>query len=41
MVEYGRHVKAIDGYEPILVLDETFNTTIMVPGTTSVGGDWL
>lgn len=30
---YGRHVKAVDGYEPMLVLDETFGNTIEVPET--------
>jgi hypothetical protein len=34
--EYGRHVKAVDGYEPRLVLDETFGTTIEVPETRVV-----
>ncbi|KAG9237148.1 peptide N-acetyl-beta-D-glucosaminyl asparaginase amidase A-domain-containing protein [Amylocarpus encephaloides] len=28
---YGRHVKAIDGYEPVLILDEEFQNTISVP----------
>jgi hypothetical protein len=29
--EYGRHVKAVDGYEPVLVLDETFDNAIGIP----------
>lgn len=32
-VEYGRHVKAIDGYEPALIEDEISETTIAVPNT--------
>ncbi|RDW92303.1 hypothetical protein BP5796_01697 [Coleophoma crateriformis] len=32
-VEYGRHVKAIDGYEPALIEDEISATTIAVPDT--------
>ncbi|TVY38788.1 Peptide-N4-(N-acetyl-beta-glucosaminyl)asparagine amidase A [Lachnellula occidentalis] len=34
---YGRHVKAVDGYEPVLVVDEEFPTTIAVPDTELVG----
>jgi hypothetical protein len=30
---YGRHVKAVDGYEPVLVLDEEFPSSITVPDT--------
>ncbi|KAH7342499.1 peptide N-acetyl-beta-D-glucosaminyl asparaginase amidase A-domain-containing protein [Rhexocercosporidium sp. MPI-PUGE-AT-0058] len=33
---YGRHVRAVDGYEPILVLDETFEKDIEVPETVSL-----
>ncbi|CZT40840.1 uncharacterized protein RSE6_00504 [Rhynchosporium secalis] len=33
---FARHVKAIDGYEPDLVVDETFDTVIVVPGTVSL-----
>ncbi|KAH9211409.1 peptide N-acetyl-beta-D-glucosaminyl asparaginase amidase A-domain-containing protein [Leptodontidium sp. 2 PMI_412] len=32
----GRHVKAVDGYEPVLVLDETFEKEIEVPETVSL-----
>ena len=28
---YGRHVEAVDGYEPVLVLDESYPEAIMVP----------
>ena len=31
--EYGRHVKALDGYEPVLILDETFAGLIDIPDT--------
>ncbi|TVY12620.1 Peptide-N4-(N-acetyl-beta-glucosaminyl)asparagine amidase A [Lachnellula arida] len=34
---YGRHVKAIDGYEPVLVVDEEFPSAIAVPDTELVG----
>lgn len=34
--EYGRHTKSSDGYEPVLVLDETYKTTITVPPTEVV-----
>jgi len=34
---YGRHVKAVDGYEPVLVVDEEFTTAIAVPETDLVG----
>ncbi|TVY30809.1 Peptide-N4-(N-acetyl-beta-glucosaminyl)asparagine amidase A [Lachnellula hyalina] len=34
---YGRHVKAVDGYEPVLVVDEEFPTTLAVPDTELVG----
>jgi hypothetical protein len=30
---YERHVKAVDGYEPVLVLDESFEEAIFVPAT--------
>lgn len=30
---YGRHVKAVDGYEPTLVLDESYSEAIVVPAT--------
>jgi hypothetical protein len=30
---YGRHVKAVDGYEPVLVLDESYPEAIAVPAT--------
>lgn len=30
---YGRHVKAVDGYEPVLVLDESYPEAIWVPAT--------
>lgn len=33
---YGRHVKAVGGYEPVLVLDETFEKEIEVPETVSL-----
>lgn len=36
---YGRHVKAVDGYEPVLVSDETFERTIEVPATQTVTGN--
>lgn len=38
--EYGRHVKAVDGYEPVLVLDESFGEVIDVP-ETDLGKDEL
>jgi hypothetical protein len=38
---YGRHVKAVDGYEPVLVVDETFSEAIQVPETESVGREEL
>jgi hypothetical protein len=38
---YGRHVKAVDGYEPILTLDETFGNTIVVPDTETVAKEEL
>ena len=34
---YGRHVKAVDGYEPALVVDEEYPATITVPDTELVG----
>jgi hypothetical protein len=34
---YGKHVKAVDGYEPVLVVDETFSEAIRVPETENVG----
>ena len=37
--EYGRHVKAVDGYEPVLILDETFASAIEVPETETIIGD--
>ena len=30
---YGRHVEAVDGYEPVLVLDESYPEAIVVPAT--------
>jgi hypothetical protein len=33
---YGRHVKAVDGYEPVLVVDETFFEAIRVPETENI-----
>ena len=33
---YGRHVKAIDGFEPRLVVDEVFGRLIHVPPTVVV-----
>ncbi|KAL2075852.1 hypothetical protein VTL71DRAFT_795 [Oculimacula yallundae] len=30
---YGRHVKAVDGYEPVLVVDDIFDQVIEVPET--------
>ncbi|PVH80011.1 hypothetical protein DL98DRAFT_492036 [Cadophora sp. DSE1049] len=33
---YGRHVAAVDGYEPVLVLDETFEKEILVPATVNL-----
>lgn len=33
---YGRHVKAVDGYEPVLVLDESFGEAIFVPATENL-----
>ena len=33
---YARHVKAVDGYEPKIVLDETFGSAIGVPATEIV-----
>ena len=38
---YGRHVKAIDGYEPVLILDETFEEAIAVPKTGVIAKDEL
>lgn len=34
---YGRHVKAADGYVPVLIEDEIFGHVIEVPGTEVVG----
>lgn len=34
---YGRRVKAIDGYEPVLIVDEEFPNSIAVPDTELVG----
>lgn len=34
---YGRHVKAIDGYEPVLIVDEEFPSTFEVPDTELPG----
>lgn len=34
---YGRHVKAVDGYEPVLVVDEEFPSSITVPDTELAG----
>lgn len=34
---YGRHVRAIDGYEPVLVVDEQFPNFIDVPETKLMG----
>ena len=34
--KYGRHVKAVDGYEPVLVVNDTFGTTLYVPPTEKV-----
>lgn len=39
--EYGRHVKAVDGYVPILIEDEVFGHTIYVPETEVVEGNQL
>lgn len=39
--QYGRHVRAIDGYEPVLVEDETYGHTVRVPMTEKVSGDGL
>lgn len=39
--EYGRHVKAIDGYVPVLIEDEVFAHTIEVPETKIVPGNEL
>ncbi|CZR61613.1 uncharacterized protein PAC_11510 [Phialocephala subalpina] len=39
--EYGRHVKAVDGYVPVLTLDEVFGHTIEVPETKIVPGNEL
>lgn len=33
---YGRHVKAVDGYEPVLVVDEVFEKSIEVPEMLSL-----
>lgn len=33
---YARHVKAIDGYEPKIVLDETFGSAIGMPATETM-----
>jgi hypothetical protein len=41
MEGYGRHVKAVDGYEPVLVVDETFSEAIKVPETENVGREEL
>jgi len=38
---YGRHVKAVDGYEPVLVVDETFLAAIRVLETENVGREDL
>jgi hypothetical protein len=38
---YGRHVKAVDGYEPVLMLDETFGEAISVPATEKIGKEDL
>lgn len=38
---YGRHVKAVDGYVPVLVEDEVFEHTIRVPETRVVVGNQL
>lgn len=38
---YGRHVKAVDGYEPILVLDESYPDAIQVPETVRMGREDL
>jgi hypothetical protein len=38
---YGRHVKAVDGYEPVLVVDETFSEAIRVPETENLGREEL
>lgn len=38
---YGRHVKAVDGYEPVLVLDESYPDTIWVPETERMGKEDL
>jgi hypothetical protein len=38
---YGRHVKAVDGYEPVLVLDESYPDTIWVPETERMGKEEL
>ncbi|TVY67406.1 Peptide-N4-(N-acetyl-beta-glucosaminyl)asparagine amidase A [Lachnellula suecica] len=34
---YGRHVKAVDGYEPVLVLNQEYNSPIDVPDTKLAG----
>jgi hypothetical protein len=34
---YGRHVRAVDGYEPTLVLDESYHDVIWVPETERMG----
>lgn len=36
---YGRHVKAVDGYEPVLVVDEAYGNTIVVPATQVEGSE--
>ncbi|KUJ19080.1 uncharacterized protein LY89DRAFT_581373 [Mollisia scopiformis] len=41
MESYGRHVRAIDGYVPVLTEDETFDHTIEVPETQIVPGNEL
>jgi hypothetical protein len=33
---YGRHIETLDGYEPALVVDRTYGTTIEVPPTKIV-----
>jgi hypothetical protein len=35
--EYERHVKAVDGYEPVLILDESFWEVLYVPVMGVVG----
>ncbi len=41
MKEYERHVKAVDGYEPALILDESFGEAIYVPVTGMVSKEDL